>query len=243
MGKSMKNKKIKLIISITILVISLICLGTYLLNNRVEKHQPISKNKVVDKDKIKLEELQKLYKDNNDLYGWIKIEGTNIDYPVMYIEGEDYYLRRDFYKKYYKPGSIFIDKNNKIEPRDINLIIHGHNMKDGLMFYNLTKYKEEEFYKKHKKITLYTLNGKEEYEVIAVFLSKIYTVSDTTFKYYKYYHIETEEEYNDYINNIKERNLYQIKTTAQYPEQLITLSTCEYSQKNGRMVVVAKKKL
>ena len=75
---------------------------------------------------------------------------------------------------------------------------------------------------------------------ISVFLSKVYDKDDDVFKYYKFYGDLTIEEYNDYINNIKDLSLYDSDVTIEYPTKLITLSTCEYSNENGRLVVVAK---
>ncbi len=185
--------------------------------------------------------IQSLYKENSDLMGWIQIEGTNINYPVMYTKEVDYYLRRDFYKNDDQWGSIFVDPNNTLTPRDSNLIIYGHNMKDDRMFHDLVKYQEESFYQEHPKIIFYTLTTKEEYTIISVFLSKVYSVVDSVFKYYKFHNATSQEEYRTYIENIKAQSLYPIEETATFNEDLITLSTCEYSQKNGRMVVVAKK--
>lgn len=220
-------------------------LNMYLSNYySVSKHIPVVVKKeeiVVNQDEVKLKEIKKLHEENNDLVRWIKIDGTKIDYPVMYTKGKDYYLRRDFYKNYFKAGSIFINKNNILEPRDINLMIYGHNMKDGFMFNDLLKYKDYDFYKLHKRITLYTIDEKEEYEIISVFLSQVYKVTDNVFKYYNFYNIESNDEYNNYIKNIKYLSLYKIDETAVYPEELITLTTCEYSKENGRMIVVAKK--
>ena len=182
-----------------------------------------------------------MYQQNNDLIGWITIEDTKIDYPVMFTKGEDYYLRRDFYKKKSTGGTLYINKHQTMEPRDINIIIHGHNMtSNGTMFHDLLNYKKESYYETHKKIIYYTLEEREEYEIISVFLSKVYKVNDNVFKYYKFYGEQSESDHKNYIDNVKELALYDTGITATYPEKLITLSTCEYSQENGRLVVVAK---
>ena len=247
--KSIKTKKknTKKIISFILFIVSLDLLFLYIANQDITKHQPIIEVKEVYNHKTeeiidqKLVEIQKLYEENNDLVGWLEIENTNINYPVMYTKGEDFYLRRDFYKKYYTAGSLYINKNNTLKPRDSNLIIYGHNMRNGTMFADLLKYKEESYYKEHKRIIYYTLEEKEEYEIIAVFLSKVYNVDDDVFKYYQFYGEKTQEEYKDFIANIKNMSLYPIELSSKYPEPLLTLSTCEYSQEDGRLVVVAKK--
>ena len=156
-NKARNNKK--LLISIIIFILSLISLIIYILYQNINIHQPkiISNNTNKNIDS-KILEIRNLYEKNNDLIGWLKIDNTNIDYPVMYTYGLDYYLYKDFYKNYFKAGSLFIDKNNVINPRDINIIIHGHNMKNKTMFHDLINYKDENFYNEHKKIIFYTLD-------------------------------------------------------------------------------------
>ncbi len=234
----------KIFLTKIIFLLSVFFIISYFIYNKMIKHQPLisEDNTVGDIQNLnpKIKEVQRLKKINNDLYGWIKIEGTKIDYPIMYKSGNDYYLYRDFYKKYHQAGSIFIDKHNKIKPVDTNIIIHGHSMKDGTMFKDLLKYKSKEFYEKHKNITIYTTKEKQEYEIISVFISKIYKKNENVFKYYKFYNIINRNEYNYYIYNIQKLSLYKNYKEVVYPTNLITLSTCEYSKKNGRLVVVAK---
>ena len=190
----------------------------------------------------KLDYVKQLYKENNDLVGYLIIPGTNINYPVMYTKGKDYYLRRGFDKKRLVNGSLFIDKYNTVNPRDENLIIYGHNMTtDKTMFYDLEKYRDKEFYLSHKEFMYYTLDAEEKYEIIAVFISQVYKVKDDVFKYYKYYNSQTKEEFDDYIKNIRKLSLYKIDNTTKYGDKFLTLSTCEYSKENSRFVVVARK--
>ncbi len=243
----LKKRKRNIVIAFIFFILSFAILGILFIDQNFIFHQPkIEVENIIlplNKDEVdpKLVEIQKLYEENNDLIGWLKIEDTKIDYPVMFTRGEDYYLRRDFYKKKSTAGSLFIDKYQDMSPKDINILIHGHNMNNGTMFHDLLNYKKKAYYEAHKNIIYYTLEEKQEYEIIAVFLSKVYNVSDTDFKYYKFYGKQEEDSYKNYIENIKKLSLYDIKTTAIYPEELITLSTCEYSEKDGRLVVVAKR--
>lgn len=192
-----------------------------------------------------LAEMPRLYEENNDTAGWIYIEGTEVDYPVMYTpEDGEFYLHRTFEKEEDPTGQgcIFIDKHCTTDPRSTNLLFHGHSMNNGTMFATLLDYKDEEFYKKHPTIIYTSLVDEAEYQIAAVFLSKVYTVAETdVFKYYKFYDAATEEEYNDYIENCKALALYDTGFTPKYGDELITLSTCEYSVENGRIVVVAYK--
>lgn len=180
-----------------------------------------------------------LHEENPDCIGWITIEGTAIDYPVMYHpEEENYYLKRDFYGNYSANGCLFISE--LCDPSDYdNLIIYGHHMNSGKMFAALEGYKHREFYEEHPLISYNTLHGEETYQVFAVFCTPVYTGND--FAYYLFTKAEAEVDYTEYVKAVTERSLYHTGISAAYGEKLLTLSTCEYSQKNGRIVVVAKK--
>lgn len=178
---------------------------------------------------------------NADMAGWLVIPGTNIDYPIMWTpDDENYYLYRDFDKKDNANGCLILDTDSNLNPLTTNLIIHGHNMKSGAMFGNLTDYENEDYYKEHKQIILYTEECQRNYEVIAVFRSQVYKKSDDVFKFYKFFEANTEEEFNDFYNNIKELSLYDTDASAEFGDHFITLSTCVYHVTNGRFVVVAK---
>ena len=183
------------------------------------------------------EKYLELFKQNEDMVAWIKIENTNMDYPVMQTKDRpDYYLRRNFYKEYSYYGTPYIDENCDIETSD-NLIIYGHHIKNNQLFGILEKYKNENFYKENKIIEFTTKNKSAKYEIIAVFTTVAY--SKDTFKYYEYIIMDDKEEFDTFINKCKELSFYSIEKSAEYEDKLITLSTCEYSRKNGRLVVVA----
>ena len=180
--------------------------------------------------------MQELYNANNDIVGWLEIDNTNINYPVMQTKDKpNYYLRRNFYKEYSQWGTPFLAENCDIQSSD-NLIIYGHHINNSKMFGELEHYKKEEYYKNHKYIKFYTMNEKKEYEIIAVFK----TVAYTGFKYYQYSNFNNEREFETFINKCRELSFYHIEKNINYGEKLITLSTCEYSQENGRLVVIAK---
>lgn len=180
-----------------------------------------------------------LQEENPDCIGWLTIEETMIDYPVMYHpEEENYYLHRDFDGNYNANGCLFLAENCDPETSD-NLIIYGHHMNSGKMFAELEGYKNQEFYEEHPQIIYNTLHGEERYQVLAAFSTPVYTGND--FAYYAFSKAENEAEYDSFLAAVKERSFYDTAVIAAYGEKLLTLSTCEYSQKNGRMVVVAKK--
>lgn len=198
--------------------------------------QVIHKNGGTDQEGID-QGLEALNAKNPDCIYWLRIPKTKIDYPVMYRPAnKEYYLFRDYKKKYSPSGSLYLAENCDPVYGD-NLIIYGHHMRSGAMFAHLEDYKDEDFYRKHKKIELETLQGHEEYEIIAAFTTPVYTGHD--FEYYKFDTTVDPAEFNDYVRQCKERSIYETGRTATYGQRLLTLSTCEYSQKNGRMVVVA----
>ena len=181
------------------------------------------------------------FKANADMAAWLVVPGTNIDYPVMWTpRDENYYLKRDFNKKSNSNGCLILDTDSNLDPLTTNLIIHGHNMKSGAMFGNLTKYEKEAYFKDHKQITLYTKDCQRNYEVIAAFRSQVYLKTDKVFKFYQFFQADTEAEFNDFYKNINKLSLYNTGVTAEFGDNFITLSTCVYHVTNGRFVVVAK---
>ena len=174
-----------------------------------------------------------LINQNPDYIGWVRISGTKIDYPVMQTkDNPQYYLRRDFNKQYSYLGTPFMDSRCDAN-YDNNLIVYGHNMKDGKMFADLLKYREQAYFKEHNIIHFITPNGIREYEVIAVC-----KVKDTD-EWYNYTTQKDKESFNNLISHIKDKSLYFTQDEIQYGDYFITLSTCEYSQTNGRLIVIA----
>ena len=199
-------------------------------DNEIEKSEEKSSNKY---------NLENIAKINSDVVGWIKIENTNIDYPIM--QNGDYYLHRNIYKNYSSHGTPYLAEYCNVQYSD-NLIIYGHHMNDNSMFAQLDDYKKHSFYENHKYIKFYSYyNGKtieKTYEVAIAFKTVVY--SDKGFKYYNYTNFSDVQELNDFIENCRKLEFYNTGIDINYGDKLITLSTCEYSQKNGRIVVVAK---
>ncbi|MBQ7765763.1 MAG: class B sortase [Lachnospiraceae bacterium] len=182
-----------------------------------------------------------LYNQNKSLIGWVKIADTVIDYPVMQTVNNEYYLDHNFNQEYDKNGSIFLDASCSAYPRSTNLIIYGHHMKSGKMFGSLQKYQSESYYKDHKYIEFDTIYEEGTYEVMFVFRDKVYSQGDVNFKYYEFVDANSEEEFNSYMDEMAALSYYDTGVVAQYGDQLLTLSTCDYQQDNGRFVVVARR--
>ena len=188
-----------------------------------------------------LPEYQTLYSLNKRLIGWVKIDDTYIDYPVLQTVNNDYYLNHNFDQEEDKNGSIFLDKDCSIYPRSTNLILYGHHMRSGRMFGQLNKYSFEKFYKEHKYIQFDTIYEKGTYEVMYVFRSKIYEESEIVFKYYQFTDAVSETEFESNMMQMADMSLYDTGVSAEYGDELLTLSTCDYYTSDGRFVVVAKK--
>ena len=185
------------------------------------------------------EKYRAVQEQNSDFLGWLSILGTNIDYPVMQtVDKPNFYLKRGFDKQYSDYGVPYVQENCDLALSD-NCVIYGHHMNNGTMFADLCKYESEDFYQEHKTIRFDTLSGFGEYEIISVFKTAAY--SEQGFKYYHFTRAESAEDFDAYIAQCKALSLYDTGVTAEYGDKLITLSTCEYSRKNGRMVVVAKR--
>ena len=201
-----------------------------------------------------LPKYKELYELNSDLIGWLTIDGTVIDYPVMQtMEDECYYLGLDFYGEPNQNGCLILDTDsaagtgtkacdyaNGTAPAT-NLIIHGHTMKSGEMFGNLHLYADAEYGAGHRIIRFDSLYEEREYELIAVFYSQVYYESDNVFKYYKFFQADTQEEFDDWYENIKAMSLYDTGVTAQFGDEFLTLSCCSYHVEDGRFVVVGKR--
>ena len=204
---------------------------------------------------VKSEKMSEVYTLNEDSAGWVKIDGTVINYPVMQTpQDEQYYLNRDFDGKYSAYGCIIADTDSVIGSGtaaedytdgtrpSTNIILHGHNMKNGTMFGGLDKYRDKGYEKSHPIIKFSSLYEDREYEVCSVFLSQVYKKNQTdVFKYYQFFNAESEDEFNDFYENIKKLAMYDTGVTASYGDEFITLSVCAYHVDNGRLVVVGKR--
>ncbi len=232
---------------ITILLISLVLISSYLIfkekkqnekqENTFEDLIEIVEENIENQEERKID-INKLYEENKDIVGWLKIDNTTINYPIMQnINDPNYYLHRDFYKNYSSYGTPYMAKQCNLNSD--NIVIYGHHMKNNKMFGELEKYKSKDFYNNHKIISFTTLEKEYSYEIFAVFKTTVYTKN--TFRYYENINFENKKMYNDFINICKDKSLYQTGIEIKDKEKLITLSTCEYSNKNSRLVIVARK--
>lgn len=178
---------------------------------------------------------------NPDFIGWIRIQGTNLSFPVMYSPDDpDFYLRHDFEGEYSDSGVPYLEAGCTLtaERRSENLVIYGHNMKTGTIFGCLTDYKKPETYREHPAVRLDTLYGGGEYEVFAAFAIDV--AAEPDFAYNTCIDLD-EAAFNAFVGEVKRRSDVDSGITPQYGDELLTLSTCEYSTANGRYVVCARR--
>lgn len=189
-----------------------------------------------------LPKYQDLYAQNSDLVGWLTIDAIGVDYPVMQTPGDnEYYLRRGFDKLYSLAGSLFLDENCRItSPSTANWLIYGHNMSDGSMFGQLDKYTEESFYKEHPTFEFDTLYEEMQWQIVAVIRTQ---VGADDLPYYTFFDASSERDWQAKYQAVMDLALYDTGVTAQYGDQLLTLSTCgtTSSTTDKRLAVVAKR--
>lgn len=216
---------------------------TVMMVQESDQEETVMETQEIDDSEI-LPEYKKYYEKNSDMIGWLHIEDTLIDYPVMQtMDNEDYYLHLGFDKEYDKNGCLIMDTDSVVEgdQSSHNLIIHGHTMKSGKMFGRLPEYQDAAYGKKHNIICFDTLHEKRKYELISVFYSQVFYQTDEVFKYYKFFHADSQEEFDYWYENIKAMSLYDTGVTAEWGDEFITLSCCAYHVENGRFVVVGKR--
>lgn len=209
----------------------------------IQEDTEIKNTKEIEKiDTERMIKVKELQKENIDIVGWLEIEGTTINYPVLQGADNEYYMTHNYKKQKSKNGSIFLTKDYDWSIPSSNLLIYGHNLNNGTMFEELLKYKNKNFYEQHPTIRFTTAYEDAQYDIISVFKSKVYYKSEKdVFRYYYFVNANTEAEYNEFVENAKNASLYNIEASAKYGEQLITLSTCSYHVEDGRFAVVGRK--
>lgn len=199
-----------------------------------------------DKEKVKLDEdkilpeLKEIYALNHDLVGWLYIDGTNIDYPVVQHWNREYYLRRDFYGKDNANGQIILDTGCDPYTPSYNLVISGHHMNSGAMFGKLQQYKDAEFWRAHKVVEFDTLMERKRYVVFAAFYSADYDENEEGFRYSV--NIQYKRDADEWLKEIHAYQIYYTGIEAEFGDEFITLTTCDHSRRDdGRFVVVARR--
>ena len=232
------NKKFINIVKIILYFIIIACLiiigvkkyNYYKSNKTYDSIREIKNNDIVsDEENNKFNDMyEELKSINHDYKFWITLEDTKIDYPVVQGEDNNFYLSNDFYKENSISGTIFLDYKNNLE--DKNLILYGHNMRDGSMFAAINKFKEKDFFDSGK-IKIVTEDEERIYEVFSVFVEDANTINLQS-------KFNSEEDYIAYINELKKKSYYKKEIDSDF-SNIITLYTCSYEFENARTIVCA----
>ena len=182
-----------------------------------------------------------LHERNNEFVGWVKINGTRVDYPVMQSSVEDpfFYLYMNFDRYYDVNGIPFLEAHRSIEPNSDHMVIHGHNMRSGIIFHDLLLYNDEAFWDKHRYILFDTLYAEGTYRIFSVLIFDVSKMTENSFRFDLPVDFKDEVEFSAFIDEVKSRSLYDTGFTPVYGDELLTLATCEYTTADGRLVVVA----
>lgn len=206
--------------------------------NEIREYAPeISENNSTEEEVPKFiftkENYDNLLNINSDFRGWIYIPNTEVSYPLVQTDNNDYYLTHNFKKKSNSGGAIFISSNNAKPFDDKNTIIHGHHMRDGSMFATLMNFKEE-YFAKDTPIYINTKDKLLEYEVFSVFYE---TANNDSYQN----GFASDSDYLSYINTLKSKSLFDLEVgDISVGDKVITLSTCDYDVDDGRLLVCAK---
>lgn len=185
--------------------------------------------------------MAELYAKNPDVAGWVRIDGTKLDYPVMYTpEDQLKYIHTNFNGNFEYSGVPYLDIECSLDPESPVLIVYGHNMQTGTHFRTLMSYDQRPFLKDHPTIYFSTLYEEREYEIFACFYDRVKYAGEEGFEFYNFENPETEEEFNEGIEYIKKRSLHDTGITPEYGDNIIMLVTCAYHVDNGRFVVAGR---
>lgn len=215
--------------------------GIYLFQYALDEYQMYKLEKQLEQDKHKFiseetgnADFTKLVELNDLSIGWITIDGTAIDYPVVQGDDNSYYLTHDYNNSPSIQGSIFMDYRNQEDFADNHIILYGHNMKNGTMFHDLNKYKDENYLYEHRYINLYGKTGYYKWEVFSTYNT------DPRFNYIQT-EFGTSEQYLSFINQLRSESDFSYKgEPLSDKDKVLTLSTCSQGLKDGRRVVHAR---
>lgn len=176
---------------------------------------------------------KRLWDTNSDIVGWVRVPGTKIDYPVVQKSNNEYYLRRNLKKEWALRGTIFMDYRSHGNTEDLNTVIYGHNMKDGSMFGNLSKYKKKDYFEENQYVEYDYPGATTKWQIFSVY---IYKPEDDFF----IVTFSNQKEYEKFLNDCKKRSIYDTGVLVEKDDRMLTLMTCTYETDDARLVVNAK---
>lgn len=251
--------KLIFIVALIVFITSAVYLGAYFLDTyrTSQLSGDISSKLITDDEDGDIEDIEReygiilpetldqkfarLYAENQDTFGWIKIPDTVVDYVVVKGEDNDEYIRSDFYGEYSRHGTVFVDSGCSMESR--NIVLYGHHMHDGTMFQPLTMYRTASGYKKAPVVEFDMVNGTGgKYKVFAAFLTNALPSEDNGYAFnYMQGDFSSNGEFMEFIEQIQMRSMIYTGVDVNENDSILTLSTCEYDFNEARLVVVARK--
>lgn len=250
------SKTAKLVLALSVIVF--ICSSAVIIRNYIKRQNNIEMNTELEsvftsenseENDFNFDEMLKI---NQGFVGWIKVPNTSISLPVVKYSNNSYYLTHDFYKKYDRRGTVFMDYRNDPVNLDASTILYGHNCYDGTMFSELEKYQDIEFYKSSPVIEFSTEKGKYKWKVYAVFITNAKAEEDNGYIFNYIYPYMDGENFDGFINEVNKRRLYIPDVDINDDDNMLILSTCIRSldiynkgkrtyKADSRLVVLARK--
>lgn len=245
--KGVQNKTIslpfKIIISATAvsLALSLVFVAAYFVPGKVQAKLMSDASDIFENAASYDEGLAMLAADNADIKGWLKIENTEINSAVCQSDNDSYYINHNQDGKKSRYGALFLSSNDTFERNgDKNIVIYGNNMKDGLMFGTLKKYRNLNFYKQNPVINLYYNGSAEKYIIFSVMLIGSSAEENENYNPSKSY-FQNDSEFNEWYNETVQRSLINTTVTVEYGDEMLSLVTVADDFDGARLVVTAKK--
>ena len=203
---------------------------------------PFEWSETINRDNLViLPEYEGLVQKNPDTVGWLTVPGTDINYPVVQRDDNEYYLNHSFEGEDDTNGALFVDARCDIVNQHSNTIIYGHNMNSGLMFGNLDAYLDQDYYNAHKTVTFNTIYEHRTYEIVAVCLSRVEYQDENSYRYYNFIQAENQAEWDAFVNNVNKLSIFSKEVDLEETDKVLTLSTCNNYTEDGRLFVVAKR--
>ncbi|MBP5266049.1 MAG: class B sortase [Lachnospiraceae bacterium] len=211
--------------------------------NQTEESNPFARDQLIDPASLSvLPEYEEFLAQNPDLVGWLTIQGTSVDYPVVQkTDDNEYYLDHSFDGTENSAGTIYVDYRSDIVNPTTNTMVYGHNMKNGTMFGSLKNYLQEDFFKEYRYIQFNTIYEHRLYQVVSVGLSEVAYQDENGYRYYNFIQANNMEEWQEFVDNVSSLAIYQSDVTLSPSDEILTLSTCNSYTEDGRLFIVAKR--
>lgn len=245
----MSRKKSAASIILVLIIAAAAAFGIYFLNSEKKEQTSTAEADIEGSSQIVTavpEKYSEYYAKNSDFVGWIKIDSTHVDYPVVKTDNNDFYLNHNFEKEKEGRGAIYMDKDCSASPLSENTVIYGHNWLDKTMFSELTKYSDLDFYKEHPVVEFNTRTNMYKWKIFAVIITSASANEDNGYVFNYIYPDMGGENFDGYISEIKKRSLFDTGVDVKKTDKILTLSTCTREVDTGsyradcRIVILAR---